>query len=300
MQVFKPFQKLFPAKNTEGNTRTDNSSLISESYEINTAALAPDPTPATINNGGGVGSQCLEPKVIVREEKAGVRVFLMDRDREILRVCYEQQFLLKEHIETFFRGCSQRRINFRIQQLIAGGFIRRESYPDLRCQTLFRLTKTGCRLARQYNARAAGYLARLSPSTLFHDALVTSCRLRIADFWDAEFLPERALKELEVPEVPDGVWRFKSGKMIALEVECSDKGRRRFLSRLQSFGHIDAITFVLYVTPNERMHGIVKSYIKDGPQEQPVGVVLWDLLKSDQSPVWTQRGEVDVFSKREW
>jgi predicted DNA-binding transcriptional regulator len=227
-----------------------------------------------------------------------VRVILTKRDEEILALCFEQQFVNREHIENFFKGCSQRRVNFRIQKLVEGGFLKRENYSDSPVGFVYRLTPRGRKKVRQLDVKTRSVITRLNPRTLFHDALVTHCRLRVSEIWDAEFFPERALKEIGLPEIPDGLWKFASGKRVALEVECSDKGRSRFLNRLVEFGKIEALTFVIYVTSSEKMFGIVRNYLLDGPQDQPAGVVRWDDLKGGVPKIETVHGQLDLFSKR--
>jgi len=89
-------------------------------------------------------------------------------------------------------------------------------------------------------------------------------------------------------------------EMIALEVECTDKGRRRFLTRLGYLGKVDAISFVLYVAPNDRMVSIVSKYLRDAASDQPAGVVTWAALENGRPQVATVQGAFDLFTKREW
>lgn len=300
MRISGPFQRLFSTQNTIENPRIQNSPISTRSCEGSTPPEFPDPTPATTKIGSGVrkpGRRELYNPVFL---SAGVRVLLTERDKGILRLCYEQQFLLRDHLEPFFEGCSIRRINFRLQQLIDGGYLRREHYPELGLQSIYRLTSVGIKLTQDLNPRTRRYLSKINSTTLFHDALVTSCRLKFSKIWTAQFHPERELKESEFPEIVDGLWRFQSGKFVALEVECSDKGRKRFLRRLHNLGRIESITLILYVVPNERMLSIVRTYLKDSPSEQPSGVCLWGDISAGLFVIQTNRGPVDLSTVREW
>jgi hypothetical protein len=135
---------------------------------------------------------------------------------------------------------------------------------------------------------------------MIHDSLVTSARLRLSQFWDAEFVPERAIKVRDFPEVPDGIFFFRSGKGIALEVENSDKGRTRFLRLLERWREVPKVVFVLYVASHPKLFQILKSYIRSGPQDQPIGVVLWEDLKSGSPLISTSQGDLNLLAQREF
>jgi hypothetical protein len=91
-------------------------------------------------------------------------------------------------------------------------------------------------------ARDLKPLRRLNPKILDHDAKVTSARLRILQLWNATFVPERAIKAKDFPEIPDGIFFFPSGRGVALEIENSDKGRARFLRLLERWKDTPSIT----------------------------------------------------------
>jgi len=212
----------------------------------------------------------------------------------------EQTFLTKEHIRRSFSNTAERRINRRMKILCDAHVLKRENYPEFGVQPIYRLTDRGREIARASGAREIRDPGTLNPTTLLHDALVTSCRLRLLDFWNAEFVPERAIKIREFPEIPDGLFFFPTGRGIAIEVENSDKGRTRFLRLLERWKETPSIVFILYVATTENLFTALKRYLKDAPEDQPCGVVLWSELLSGQPLIHSPKGELDLLGQKEF
>jgi hypothetical protein len=144
-------------------------------------------------------------------------------------------------------------------------------------------------------------LRRLNANTLIHDALVTSARLKLAQFWNAKFIPERAIKPKDFPEIPDGIFYFKSGKGVAIEVENSDKGRFRFLKLLSRWKFHPSMGAILYIASNPTLFKTLCGYIQEAPLmvEPLIGIIPWEQLKNGSLMVSTQIGEIDFSSVEE-
>src|SRR4051812_42561918 len=107
-------------------------------------------------------------------------MILQSRDRKILRKCYEQQFLLMEHVSQYFYQAKSMRESYRrVQEMEAAGLIRREEIPVLGGKKLIRLTKLGIAIALENNAVEVPQGKRLDLTTLSHDSMVTHVRLRL-------------------------------------------------------------------------------------------------------------------------
>ncbi len=303
------FPRPFPAGNTCEKKRAPELPGDSATCQVEPAARNADPAPST-TVGAGVGVACSlgdgprpvhaeSPVEGARGEKG--RVMLSERDRGILRLCYEQTFLLREHVECFFGDASGRRINQRLKVLEDGGFLTRSYFPELGPKAVIRLSKRGESVALQSGARNTRQPARLNPKTLAHDAIVTTCRQKILRHWNAEFIPERAIKTRDFPEIPDGIFFFRSGRGIALEVENSDKGRTRFLRLLERWKGAPSIVFVLFVATTDRLFETLSRYLSSGPEDQPMGVVRFsELISAGDVRVRTKRGPVALFDRREF
>ena len=225
-------------------------------------------------------------------------MLIQDRDEAILRCCYEQQFLTMDHLGRFFYAGKHKGEPYRrIQELERAGLIRKERHPLLGGRSLIRLTQKGTEVALKDCPIKVAQLKRLDFRTLTHDALVTSVRLRIESLWDGRWVPERAIKQEEYPQIPDGVFCFESGRKVAFEVEHSLKGRERFLDRTASWRR-EPVFFVLYVATTAAIHSSLRRFLNDAPPDLALGLVSWTDLETTTPPVWTPRGEFNLFTKR--
>ncbi len=227
-------------------------------------------------------------------------ILLQERDKRLLRLCYEQQFILTDHVEKLFAGASYRACRQRMQELAQAQFISEEPSTSLGRKPVYRVTRLGTAVALESGASAISQPRNLTLATLQHDAIVTSVRLRLEELWNAKFVCERAIKGKEYREVPDGIFFFPSGRGIAIELENSDKGRTRFLRLLQRWKDAPQITFVLYVATSRELYEAIKRFLEHAPKERPMGVVLWQELEAGKPTVWSQRGDLALFERREF
>lgn len=224
-------------------------------------------------------------------------MILQTRDREFLRVCYEHQFLLVDHLrETFFKGKSKQALYLRIQKLEKAGVLKKENI--LGHAQVLRLTEAGEKLTRSHVQLELPRQRALPLDTLTHDALVISVRLRLRELWDGTWVPEILLKQNEYPRIPDGVVAFPGGKQIAIEVENSLKGKSRFLSLMKIWGKHPNVGMVLYVTTTKSLYSNLKGYISEGPKKPIFALVSWDELRSGTPKAFSIHGEIDLFSRR--
>ncbi|HAR41267.1 MAG TPA: hypothetical protein DCS07_01325 [Bdellovibrionales bacterium] len=227
-----------------------------------------------------------------------MKLILQKRDTEILGLAYEHQFILTEHMERCFAGACYRVARKRIKRLCDEGFLRQDG-TMLGRQPTYRVTPEGARIALQNGAAPVGQVKTLNLSTLTHDSMVLGVRQRLEALWTGRFTCERALKESEYQEVPDGIFTFKSSRAVAVEVELSDKGRTRFGKLLKRWDAVNSINLVLYVT-QPTFFETLKRYVSEGGISKPVGVVLWGDLVKGAPPLWTPRGELGLFDQREF
>ncbi len=228
------------------------------------------------------------------------RVQLQKRDREIMRLCYEQQFLLSEQVLRFFFYKVGVRNGFqRLQELSQFGLIRWLKEPMLDKKRLIRLTRKGLRAITEDIIIEVPHVRKPDVRTLRHDSIVTSVRLRLQELWTGSWIPERVIKKEDFPRIPDGLFIFPSGKKVAVEVENTPKSRARFLSILEDWRKID-VKLVLYVATAPYMFGIIQRLLPDGPRGVPFALVLWEDLKNGTPAVWSVGGAVDIFSRKEY
>jgi hypothetical protein len=175
------------------------------------------------------------------------------------------------------------------------GFVTQEYHPVFGKYSLVRLTSLGSQIAEEFQTLKVAPVRKLNPNTLVHDALVTSARLKLSLYWNAKFIPERAIKPKEFPEIPDGIFYFRSGKGIAIEIENSDKGRFRFQKLLSRWKFHSSLGAILYIASNSPLFQTLCGYLQDAPLlvEPLIGIIPWDQLKAGSLSVTTQIGEVD-------
>jgi hypothetical protein len=223
---------------------------------------------------------------------------IQERDREILRRCYEQQFLLVEHVERyFFHDGAWRRAYERIRELENAGLITKTGLPGFGAKRIIRLTKHGIAIAQQLHPIEIPQRRRLDFHTIEHDAIVTSVALRLHQLWDGIWVPERAIKKDDYAQIPDGVFMFETGNKVTIEVENSLKGRTRFLTLLDRWKHVP-MRLILYVATHPRIYKSLKEYLSDGPGGIPFALVEWTALRDGSPTVWCPKGELNVFGRR--
>jgi DNA-binding MarR family transcriptional regulator len=223
---------------------------------------------------------------------------IQERSKEVLRRCYEQQFLHFGHLRRYlFKGTSKQNVWQRVADLERAGLVRRERLAAKEGGSIIRLTRKGLDEVRTWHRLEIPMARRLDTDTLEHDALVTSVAFRLAELWDGVWIPERAIKRDEFSEVPDGVFVFNSGAKVAVEVENSIKGRARFLSLLERWRGT-SMRLVLYVSSAPGISAALRRYLAHGPNGVPLALVEWGALAEGTPYAWCVKGELDVFRRR--
>ena len=234
----------------------------------------------------------------VNEGRGYGEMRIQERGREILRRCYEQQFLLMDHVERFFfASVAAQNARLRIKQMEQAGLLKMIVPKKIGERKIVRLTRAGVAIAKQFHPFEIPQARRIDFDTFDHDAIVTSVALRLQELWDGVWVPERALKMEDYAQVPDGVFVFDSGNKVAIEVENSLKGRTRFLTILDRWRHVP-LRLILYVTTDPRIHKSLKEYIANGPGGVPFGLVEWSGLRDGKPTAWCPKGELDIFKRR--
>ncbi|MGK5087916.1 hypothetical protein WDW86_10190 [Bdellovibrionota bacterium FG-2] len=193
---------------------------------------------------------------------------------------------------------NSQKARLRILELQKAGFVRKEMISMLGGRRVIRLTERGISVAKQEHHLDIPQARHLDIPTLTHDAIVTSVALRLAQLWEGTWIPERALKKTDYSQIPDGVFVFDNQKKIAIEVENSIKGRRRFLGLLERWRSVDVL-LVLYISTSNAIHETVKRYLSQGPKKPAFALVPWRDLKDGIPSVWSTEGELEIFNKKE-
>ncbi|MGE4108219.1 MAG: hypothetical protein AB7F66_13475 [Bacteriovoracia bacterium] len=226
---------------------------------------------------------------------------IQSRDRAMLRICYEQQFLTMPHIREFYpNNKSGKEAIRRAGALAKSGFWYKAPSPLNPKELIYRVTSRGKDIAQAEGAPKINGLKTLSMATLLHDGLVTAVRLRLGSIWNARFVCERAIKEGDYPQIPDGLFFFPSGLGIALEVENSEKGKTRFIELANRWAATPSVFAVLYVAKDQDLANTLKKFVGQASPTKPLGVVDWTSLRYGWPTVWTIRGELDWFQRREF
>ena len=292
-----------------GNCTAPSRDVIDKTsnFDLSIHQPTPDPAPTTKCERGlelvdGDSSKFQKIFISGRGRRdVDLGLILQKRDRDILRVCYEQQFLLSDQVLGYFFSKSTERAGYqRINELIRFGYLRWVIDPMLDRKRLIRLTPLGYRAVEENLVLEVPQTRKPDIRTLRHDSLVTSARLRLSEIWTGSWLPEKAIKQEDFPRVPDGLFIFSSEKKVAVEVECSAKSRARFLGLVEAWRRID-VKLVLYITTAQYVFRLIQKYLSDGPQNVPFALARWeDLQNGTPTPVWTLNGPVNVFNRKEY
>jgi hypothetical protein len=226
-------------------------------------------------------------------------VKLQSRDEQILKLCYEQQFLSARQVQTHFFDGSQPNASRRMILLTEAGFVRHIPESERVLGRLYHLTGRGVQVAKELVPHNVPQRRRFSIATMPHDLLVTDVRLRLSHFWDGLWIPERAIRASEYEQIPDGLMLFRSGRKIAIELENSIKSKRRYQQILPRWTGTNTF-LVLYVATSAVLAVRLKSILRDAPRGAAYGLVEWEQLRSGGPLVWTPRGEADLLARREF
>jgi hypothetical protein len=208
-----------------------------------------------------------------------------------------------DQVERYFFGSADpKRARRRIRALELAGLLRKEKSHTLGQRHLLRLTHKGEIFLKESDPDQNWIQIpqRLNISTLDHDRLVTSVSLRLAELWDMEWIPERALKREEFREIPDGLALFSSGERAAVEIERTLKSRSRLLRLFSRWKEI-SVFVVLYVATSETVYKGLQSAFQETDPNLPFALIRLDELLNSKSPIaWTGQGEIELFSKRSY
>lgn len=224
----------------------------------------------------------------------------MERDEQILRVCYEHQFLDYDvAAKGFFDGRKDSSCR-RLKLLTEAGLLKTERVKgDLTRRLIYRLTSTGREAAERLTTVRVRPVSRLKLATLDHDSMVTLSRIRISELWKGQWTPESNLKSEEYEEIPDGIFTFNSGAQVAIEIENSLKGRERYQRLFERWDRLRPF-LVLYVVTPSCDYASIQRFVSDKPRGVPFALIKTETLLSSQPVAWTPAGQKAIFSKAEY
>lgn len=218
---------------------------------------------------------------------------IQERDKKILTLCYEHQFIEKKHIVNFFTSDGKARE--RIRELCHSGLLTATQSPVHEMKTSYRLTKYGMDFVKTVHPHKIFQRTCLSPTEYTHDSKVLCLRIRLEKLWNGTWIPECLLPQNK--EIPDGIFLFPSGNEIYIELENSLKGKSRFLERLAKF---TKPILVLYVTGRPEIEEPIKRIILKGQNLPPCGVVSLEAVLTGTPPIWSATEPLYPFNKKEF
>lgn len=222
---------------------------------------------------------------------------LQERDKEILRVCYEQQFLLTEHIRDHFFGGNYAEAKRRVIELRQSDYLQGAGFR-IGKKMAHILGHRGMPIATAKSPLEVVQYPRIDLETVEHDAIVTDIRLRLSALWDGEWIPEKGIRSTDSSQIPDGVFLFPDGKQAAVEVENSLKGRARFERRLK-FWPGSGVTLVLYVATTPEIYAALQIFLEKAEDFPVCGLISLEELRAGNLSVWAPRvGEIAPFEDR--
>lgn len=209
---------------------------------------------------------------------------MQERDKAILKVCYEQQFLLTEHIRDHFFGGNYAEAKRRIIELRKEDYLQGAGFRiGQKCAHI--LGHRGMPIAEaNSNIRVTEYpvIDRLKAE---HDAIVTDIRLRLENEWNGKWTPEIDIQADHPSKIPDGIFEFGNELKAAIEVENSLKGRKRFQDRLLLW-RPNEIDMVIYFATTEEIYESLKSFLEVAPRHPSFYLVSYDAFRSGDGSAW--------------
>lgn len=227
-------------------------------------------------------------------------MILQRRDREILRLCYEHQFLLSDQVSRFFfKRPGNTEAYRRVRELESVGLIQRVRIATWNSAQAIRLTRRGVAVVNEEPEFEIPQRRQLDLATLGHDISVLETRMLLTQYWEARWVPEAFLKASEDRRkpLPDGYLVFESGRRFAVEVENSLKGKSRYEELLKRWESGPA-ALVLYVATENRLLSPLREYLKLGPSHVGIALTSLEKLRQGPEPFWTPRGEFNFLAKR--
>lgn len=213
------------------------------------------------------------------------RARIVDRDHQILKLCYEQKFITLEHVESFFPARSAKFAASRRVGLLRGaGLLKVVQSPMLKRYFILTLTKLGEAYVTQKLSIEIDNNLKPLQSTLAHDSIVTSVRLKLVSLLpNSKWLPERALKLMSLEHLPDGILKVSHDEFIVIEVENSIKWSQRYRSLMNTdWSCIPQITTVLYIATNENISRAISASLYSASDRPSYGVMNLSDLNSNR------------------
>ena len=234
--------------------------------------------------------------------KIGNEWQLVERDLNLMRVAYEEQYLRMKTISQYFFNGSLQGASNRIRKLQSRGLVRYESLDFPGRQRVVRITQKGTLVLGAYLKFKIRQEKRVPISTFIHDSLTTEVRLSLKKIYDAEWVPEDAMKATAARKIPDGLLVFQSGTKFAVEIENTLKAKDRYQRIWREWDEQtqDAPDLVLYVASNRSLYKSLQSLML-AIQTRKVcfGLILSaDLLAGNPKEVWTPKGNIPLFNIR--
>ena len=272
-----------------------NSPLISRTWSLESGDSCQRPLPHNHSYvegvfGNGTKEICSEfagekqnRKKIVKQE-LGIK--LTQRDLELLKLCFEQRFLLVEHVIQFFpEKWKKASASRRIKQLSDAGLIRTLRVPQLGNFLLIRITELGLVHVEHLVFGTKDRIPSISPWTIHHDAFLTSVRLVLMEkyphsIWE----PETALEgdQSEYTFIPDGIIRFSKTDAIMVEAECTIKKQKDYRDRLNYWDNQNDISKILYVARNELIERRLRTLFSSIHIEKSLELTTLERLRREQ------------------
>ena len=224
---------------------------------------------------------------------------LSTRDREILRITYEEQFVSLGVLAKFLFGGSIKLASRRVLKLVRLRLLRPETLRLPSNPKVLRLAPIGQRMAKTISSFEIRQKRRVPLSTFEHDAWVIHSRLELGRRFEGLWVPEKAIKAHNLRKVPDGILVFPSGKRIAIEVENSLKSKSRYRDLWETWGS-EGFMVVLYIATRGSIASALRRLMTElCPEGVLLALVEIDALGSHEvETVWTPHGPLPLFSKR--
>ena len=174
-------------------------------------------------------------------------------------------FISQKQVEDyFFFGIDPRRARERIFELERAGYVfRTKTYGESK-HTLIRLTISGLSIALENTDLEIKPRTKVDFSTLEHDLRLIDIRVQLEKCWtNFRWIPERAIRTADYPEVPDALCVFQNNQKIAIEFENSLKSEARIIRLLSRWRETD-VSLVIYFTShpgiNRKYERLLKSH----------------------------------------
>lgn len=225
-------------------------------------------------------------------------VVLQERDREIINICYEQMFISVAQVQRyFFKSADKRRARERVLELARSGYVSRTKVYGETPNSLLQLTRDGYSLAEKRNLLSLRYISKINFRTIEHDLRLIDIRFRLAEKWtNYRWVPERAIRRAEYPEVPDALCLFKSGKTIAIELENSAKGEDRII-KLLSRWRTTNISLVLYFATSDEVFRKYQKILSSHDFDAAIGLIDLNEFLTSFPTAWSKNGPIRIFTE---